>query len=39
MKSGIYHLPGMFNYDRIKAHRLYVNAEEAKRDGLRPAKH
>lgn len=36
--SGIYHLPGMMNYDRTKPDRYYRTAAEAEADGLRPAK-
>jgi len=38
LKSGIYHLPGMLNYDRTVPDRWYADAEAAEADGLRPAK-
>ena len=38
LKSGIYHLPGMLNYDRTVADRWYRDAEAAEADGLRKAK-
>jgi len=38
LKSGIYHLPGMLNYDRTVADRWYRDAESAEADGLRQAK-
>jgi hypothetical protein len=38
MKSGIYHLPGMLNYDRTVPDRWYTSAESAEADGLRRAK-
>jgi hypothetical protein len=36
--SGIYHLPGMINYDRTKPDRYYRSAADAEADGLRVAK-
>ncbi len=36
--SGIYHLPGMMNYDRTRPDRYYRTAAEAEADGLRAAK-
>ena len=38
LKSGIYHLPGMLNYDRTVPDRWYRDAESAEADGLRKAK-
>ena len=38
LKSGIYHLPGMLNYDRTVPDRWYRDAEAAEADGLRIAK-
>jgi hypothetical protein len=38
MSSGIFHLPGMQNYDRTVPDRCYVDAAAAEADGLRPAK-
>jgi hypothetical protein len=38
MKSGIYHLPGMLNYERTVPDRWYRDAAAAEADGLRPAK-
>ena len=38
LKSGIYHLPGMLNYDRTVPDRWYRDAAAAEADGLRPAK-
>ena len=38
LKSGIYHLPGMLNYDRTVPDRCYRDAEAAEADGLRTAK-
>ena len=35
LSSGIYHLPGGGNYDRIRAERCYVDADAAIADGLR----
>jgi hypothetical protein len=37
-KSGIYHLPGMLNYERTSPDRWYRDAAAAEADGLRPAK-
>lgn len=36
--SGIYHLPGMMNYERTRADRFYRTAADAETDGLRAAK-
>ncbi len=36
--SGIYHLPGMMNYERTRPDRWYRSAAEAEADGLRVAK-
>ncbi|MBK9179191.1 MAG: hypothetical protein IPM45_06380 [Acidimicrobiales bacterium] len=38
LASGIYHLPGMLNYERTRPDRCYASAEAAEADGLRPAK-
>jgi hypothetical protein len=38
LKSGIYHLPGMLNYDRTVPDRWYRDAAAAEADGLRVAK-
>jgi hypothetical protein len=38
LKSGIYHLPGMLNYDRTVPDRWYRDAASAEADGLRAAK-
>lgn len=38
LASGIYHLPGMMNYGRVKPDRWYRTAEDAEADGLRAAK-
>ncbi len=38
LASGIYHLPGMMNYNRTRADRYYRSATEAEADGLRSAK-
>ncbi len=38
LTSGIYHLPGMLNYERTRPDRCYATAEAAEADGLRPAK-
>jgi hypothetical protein len=38
LRSGIYHLPGMLNYERCTPDRWYRDAEAAEADGLRPAK-
>ncbi len=38
LSSRIFHLPGMFAYDRTKPDRCYRDAEAAEADGLRPAK-
>ena len=36
--SGIFHEPGMLNYERTNADRCYVSAEAAEADGHRAAK-
>lgn len=36
--SGVFHLPGMANYDRTKADRCYPDDATAEADGLRQAK-
>jgi hypothetical protein len=38
MTSGIYHLPGMLNYERARPDRCYRTAADAEADGLRAAK-
>lgn len=38
LSSGIYHLPGMLNYERTIPDRCYESAAAAAADGLRPAK-
>jgi hypothetical protein len=38
LTSRIFHLPGMFNYERTRPDRCYLDAEAAAADGLRPAK-
>lgn len=38
MSSGIYHLPGMLNYERARPDRCYRTAADAEADGLRAAK-
>jgi hypothetical protein len=38
LASGIYHLPGMFAYDRTIPDRCYASAEAAETDGFRAAK-
>ena len=38
LASGIYHLPGMFAYDRTIPDRCYASAEAAEADGFRAAK-
>lgn len=38
IKSGIFHLPEMLNYDRTTPDRCYPSAEAAEADGLRVAK-
>src|SRR3954468_16325949 len=38
LKSGLFHLPGMFAYDRTNPDRCYATAADAEADGLRPAK-
>lgn len=35
--SGVFHLPGMANYERTKADRCYPDAESAEADDLRQA--
>jgi hypothetical protein len=36
--SGVFHLPGMANYERTKADRCYPDADTARADDLRQAK-
>jgi hypothetical protein len=38
LASGIYHLPGMFAYDRTIPDRCYASPEAAEADGFRAAK-
>jgi hypothetical protein len=38
LKSGIYHVPGGFSYDRTSPDRCYVDERAAEADGLRAAK-
>lgn len=38
MASGIYHVPGGFNYPRTKPDRCYRDVAAAEADGLRPSK-
>jgi hypothetical protein len=38
LTSGIFHVPGGFNYPRTKADRCYVDAAAAEAEGLRPSK-
>jgi hypothetical protein len=38
LSSGIFHLPGMFAYDRTKADRCYATPDAAEADGLTRAK-
>jgi len=38
LASGIYHLPGMFAYDRTIPDRCYASPEAAESDGFRAAK-
>lgn len=38
VKSSIFHLPGMMNYERTTPDRCYVDAAAAEADGLRAAK-
>jgi hypothetical protein len=38
VSSGIYHLPGMINYDRTTPDRCYRDAAAAEADGFRPAR-
>jgi hypothetical protein len=38
MTSGIYHVPGGFNYARTRPDRCYRDAAAAEADGLRPSK-
>ena len=37
LASGIFHLPGMLDYERTKPDRCYVDATTAESDGFRPA--
>jgi hypothetical protein len=38
LTSKLFHLPGMFAYDRTKPDRCYANESDAEADGLRKAK-
>lgn len=38
MSSGIYHVPGGFNYARTRPDRCYLDVTAAEADGLRPSK-
>lgn len=38
LASGIFHLPGMFAYDRTRPDRCYASAQDAEGDGLHRAK-
>jgi hypothetical protein len=38
MSSGIYHVPGGFNYVRTRPDRCYLDVAAAEADGLRPSK-
>ncbi len=38
LKSKIFHLPGMLNYERTSPDRCYLDPAAAEADGLRPAK-
>lgn len=38
LTSGVFHLPGMANYERTKADRCYPDADAAQADDLRQAK-
>ncbi len=38
LASGVFHLPGMTNYDRTKPDRCYADPATAEADGLRQAK-
>ncbi|MBA2437186.1 MAG: hypothetical protein H0V52_02400 [Acidimicrobiia bacterium] len=38
LASGVFHLPGMANYERTKADRCYPDADTARADDLRQAK-
>jgi len=38
VRSGIFHTPGMLNYDRTAPDRCYASADAAEADGYRPAK-
>lgn len=38
LSSGIFHVPGLLNYERTRADRCYVDAAAAERDGLRVAR-
>ncbi|HSH23409.1 MAG TPA: hypothetical protein VK975_05025 [Acidimicrobiales bacterium] len=38
LASGVFHLPGMMNYDRTKPDRCYADPATAEADGLRQAK-
>lgn len=39
LSSGVFHLPGMANYERTNPDRCYADAGAAEADGLRQAKH
>ena len=38
MRSGLFHLPGMFAYERTKADRCYRTSADAEADGFERAK-
>ena len=38
LSSGIYHVEGMMNWERLQADRCYVSAEAAEADGYRASK-
>ena len=38
LSSRLFHLPGMFAYDRTRPDRCYADAEAAEADGLHKAK-
>ncbi len=38
LSSGIFHVPGMLNYERTHPDRCYRSADDASADGFRPAK-
>jgi hypothetical protein len=37
LRSGLFHLPGMALYERTKADRCYISAQQAGADGFRPS--